>query len=210
MKTNGYTIRQEHQNEHRTVEHLVREAFWNFYRPGCYEHFLLHVMRKHPDFVGALNFVMEMNGEIIGQIAFVRSQIALDDGTAFPSLTMGPICIAPQYKRQGWGKKLLDFAFDRAKEMGFHAVCFEGNIDFYGKSGCVPASEHGIRYHGVPAGEDTSFFLIKILTPGCLAGKTGEYSVPTVYFVTDEDVDAFDRDFPRKEKQKLPGQLFSV
>ncbi len=208
MNTNGYIIRPETDSERGVVENLVRESFWNVYRPGAYEHFLLRVMRDATDFVRELNFVMEQNGEVMGQVVFVRSKIDTDSGAALPTLTLGPVCIAPAYQRQGYGKILLDYAFDRARDLGYGAVLFEGNIGFYGHCGCVPASRYGIRYHGIPEGEDTSFFLCKVLKEGYLDGITGEYSVPDVYFVADEDVEAFDKTFPAKEKKKLPGQLF--
>jgi len=121
---------------------------------------------------------------------------------------MGPICIAPAYKRQGYGKILLDHSLEQAKEYGAGALCFEGNIDFYGKSGFTFASEFGIRYHGLPEGEDTSFFLCKELIPGYLDGITGEYATPQIYFVDEAEADEFDQKFPYKEKMKLSGQIF--
>ncbi len=107
MKTNGYTIRTEKPDEQKNVEHLVRESFWNVYRPGAYEHFVLHVMRENPDFVHELNLVLEVDGAVIGQTVFVRSHIDADNGRSVPTLTLGPVCIAPAFKRQGYGKILL-------------------------------------------------------------------------------------------------------
>ena len=133
MNKNGINIRLEKKNEERQVESLVRDSFWNVYRPGAYEHYVLHVQRTHPDFVNALNFVMEKEGKIIGQTAFVKAAIMANDGRTIPVLALGPICIANSYKRQGYGKILLDYAFKKAAEQGFGAVCFEGNIDFYSK-----------------------------------------------------------------------------
>ena len=123
-------------------------------------------------------------------------------------MTMGPICIAPAYKRQGYGKILLDYSLEKAAEFGVGALCFEGNIDFYGKSGFTYASDFCIRYHGLPDGEDASFFLCKELIPGYLTGITGEYATPQVYFVDEAEVEDFDKRFPYKEKLKLPGQIF--
>ena len=208
MNTNGYIIRSENACEQRTVENLVRESFWNVYRPGAYEHYVLHIMRNCEGFVHELNLVLELDGEIIGQTVFVRSHILADDGKIVPTLSLGPICIAPDFKRKGCGKILLDYAFEKAEKLGYGAVMFEGNIDFYGKCGCVEASTFNIRYHGVPEGEDASFFLCKILKDGYLNGITGEYSVPDVYLVSDEDVENFDKSFSPKQKLKLPGQLF--
>ena len=205
---NKTIIRLERKEEQRQVEHLVRESFWNVYRPGCLEHYVLHCLREDEAFIPELDFVLEKDGEIIGQVIFMRAEIQADDGRGIPILTMGPIGIAPQWKRQGYGKKLLDFALERATDFGAGAVCFEGNIDFYGKSGFTVASAFGIRYHGLPEGEDASFFLCKELVDGYLDGITGEYTTPEGYFVDEAEAEEFDKGFPRKEKLRLPGQLF--
>ena len=111
-------------------------------------------------------------------------------------------------KNSDYGKILLDYSLEKAKELGCGALCFEGNIDFYGKSGFKQASEFGIRYHGLPEGEDASFFLCKELIPGYLNGITGEYATPAGYLVNEKEAEAFDREFPYMEKEKLPGQIF--
>lgn len=208
MNTNDITIRLEKKEDYRAVENLVREAFWNVYRPGCSEHYVIHVLRDDPAFVKELDLVMELRGELIGQNMFMRTVIDADDGRQIPILTMGPIGITPECKRKGYGKKLLDASLQKAAELGFGAVLFEGNIDFYGKSGFDYAEKFGIRYHDLPEGADASFFLCKELIPGYLNGITGVYQTPQGYYVEDADVEAFDKDFPAKEKQKLPGQIF--
>ena len=208
---NDIIIRREVPADYRAVEHLVRESFWNVYRPGCYEHFVLNRLRDDPAFVHELDFVMELNGELIGQNMFMRAHIDADDGRQVPIMTMGPICVAPTYKRQGYGKRLLDYSVEQAAALGCGALCFEGNIQFYGKSGFTFASDFGIRYHGLPEGADASFFLCRELIPGWLDGVTGEYGPPEGYFAAEQDpeaFEAFDAQFPPKEKLKLPGQLF--
>lgn len=208
MNTDNIIIRLERKEEYRKVETLVRESFWNVYRPGCMEHYVLNQLRDDPAFVPELDFVMKQNGELIGQNMFMRANIKADDGREVPIMTMGPICISPERKRKGYGKILLDYSLERAKELGCGAVCFEGNIDFYGKSGFTYASTFGIRYHGLPEGEDASFFLCKELIPGYLDDVTGVYETPQGYYVDEAEVEAFDQEFEPKEKLKLPGQLF--
>jgi len=208
MNKNDYIIRLERKDEHRAVEQLVREAFWNVYRPGCLEHYVLHQLRHDAAFVPELDFVMERNGMLIGQNMFLRATIKADDGREIPIMTMGPICITPALKRQGYGKILLDYSLEQAASLGCGALCFEGNIDFYGKSGFTFASSFGIRYHGLPEGADASFFLCKELIPGYLSGITGEYGPPQGYFVDEDAAEAFDKGFSQKEKLVLPGQLF--
>ena len=208
MNRNDFTIRLEEKNDYSAVENLVRESFWNVYRPGCSEHYVIHVLRDDPAFVKELDFVMEQDGHLIGQNMFMKTVIDADDGRVIPILTMGPICIIPERKRQGYGKKLLDFSLKKAAELGYDAVLFEGNIGFYGKSGFDYARNFGIRYHDLPEGADDSFFLCKELIPGCLDGITGVYQTPQGYYVDDADVEEFDKAFPPKEKRKLPGQIF--
>ena len=208
MNKNDYTIRLEKQEDYRETENLVREAFWNIYRPGCSEHYVIHVLRDDPAFVKELDFVMEQNGRLIGQNMFMKTVIEADDGRAISVLTMGPIGITPPLKRKGYGKILLDYSLEKAAELGFGAVLFEGNIGFYGKSGFDYASRFGIRYHDLPEDADSSFFLCRELIPGYLDGITGVYQTPQGYYVDDADVEEFDRAFPQKVKLKLPGQLF--
>ena len=200
MSEKDITIRPETESDDRAVENLTREAFWNVYRPGCMEHYVLHCFRTDPAFVPELDLVMELNGTLIGHIMYARSEIACIDGRALPIMTFGPISIAPEYKRQGYGKCLLDYSMEKAKAI-------TGNILFYGKSGFVPAKSKGIRYADDP---DASYLLIKELTPGFLSGISGTYKDPEGYFVCERDPDGFaqfEATFPEKEKQKLPGQL---
>lgn len=201
-------IRNEKKEDYRAVENLIRESFWNVYRPGCLEHYVIHKLRDDVDFIPELSFVMELDGEIIGQNMFMKANIKADDGRDVPIMTMGPICIAPEFKGKGYGKILLDYSLERAREYGCQALCFEGNINFYGKSGFTFASNFGIRYHGLPDGEDASFFLCKELEEGYLDGVTGEYAPPQGYFVDENEAEEFDKNFPKKEKLRLPGQLF--
>ncbi|WP_410070521.1 GNAT family N-acetyltransferase [Anaerostipes sp.] len=208
MNKNDYIIRLERKEEYRKVEELARESFWNVYRPGCLEHYLLNQLRKNADFVKELDFVMEKDGELIGQNVFVKAIVKADDNRDIPIMTMGPICIAPKFQRKGYGKILLDYSIAKAASLGCGALCFEGNIDFYGKSGFTFARNFGIRYHGLPEDADDSFFLCKELTNGYLDGITGEYFTPRGYFISEEEMGKFDKMFPHKEKRTLPGQIF--
>jgi len=207
MKEN-LIIRPEKPEDRSAVENLIRESFWNVYRPGCSEHYVMHVLRDNPAFVKELDYVMEKDGRLIGQNMFMKTVIDADDGRTIDILTMGPICIANDLKRKGYGKILLDFCLEKAAAMGFGAVLFEGNIGFYGKCGFTYAREFGIRYHDLPEGADDSFFLCRELALGYLDGITGVYQTPKGYYVDDADVEEFDRKFPPKEKLRLPGQIF--
>lgn len=207
MKKDDYLIRRERADEQFATENLVREAFWNVYRPGCLEHYVLHCFRGAADFVPELNFVMERDGVLIGQVMYVRTEIHADDGRTVPIMTMGPIGIHPNWQRRGYGKLLLDYSMERARELGAGALCFEGDIGFYGKSGFVVASTRGIHYYAEPRDAEVPYFLLKELTPGYLDGISGVYQTPKGYFVDEEEAERFDAAFPPKEKKRLPGQL---
>ena len=206
--TRDCIIRLARPEEERATEDLVRRSFWNVYRPGCLEHYLLHCLRRDPAFVGELDLVMEKDGVPVGQNVFVKTVIVADSGDEIPVLTMGPICIAPELQGRGCGKLLLDTSLEAAARMGFGAVLLEGNIGFYGKSGFSYAKGFGIRYHGLPEDADTSFFLARELLPGYLKGVRGRYVTPPGYYVSPEETELFDAEFPKLPKLRLPGQLF--
>lgn len=205
-----YIIRLEGEADYRTTENLTRESFWNVYQPGCTEHYVLHCYRSNPDFIPELDFVMEREGIIIGHVMFSKAEIISDDGRSIPILTFGPISIAPDFKRKGYGLTLLKHALEKARAMGFGAVCMEGNIDFYGKAGFVLASSLNIHYHAEPRESDVPYFLALELKPGYLNGVEGTYHTPEGYYVAfnnPEEFEEYESTFPYKEKLVLPGQL---
>lgn len=208
MDRNDVKITLEKPEDERAVEYLIREAFWNVYKPGCSEHYVMHMLRNDPAFVPELDFVMKKDGILIGQNMFMRTVIEADQGGTVPVLTMGPICILPELQHKGYGKILLDYSLEKAADMGFGAVLFEGKIGFYGNCGFTYARQFQIRYHDLPEGADDSFFLCRELIPGYLDGVTGVYQTPQGYYVKDEEVEEFDKSFSYKEKLRLPGQIF--
>lgn len=203
-------IRSEQPEDYREVENLTREAFWNVYAPGCVEHYVLNQYRSNPDFIPELDFVMEEEGRIIGHVMFSRAHIIKDDGTDFPAWTFGPISIHPDFKRMGYGLKLLQHALGKAREMGIGVVCMEGNIDFYKHAGFAVASTLGIHYHAEPKDAEVPYFLAQELIPGYLGGIVGTYHTPKGYYVAFENPEAFEAyeaTFPPKEKKVLEGQI---
>ncbi len=203
-------IRLEQPGEERTVENLTREAFWNVYRPGCTEHYVLNQYRTNPDFIPELNLVMEENGRLIGHVMFSRAELVLDDGTKRPSWTFGPISIHPDYQHKGYGLKLLQHALEKARQLGIGFLCMEGNINFYRHAGFDLASKLGIHYHAEPRDAEVPYFLAQELIPGWLNGIEATYCPPRGYFVADERPEAFaayEANFSPKEKHLLPGQL---
>lgn len=212
-------IRLEQPEDYREVENLTREAFWNVYSPGCVEHYVLNQYRSNPDFIPELDFVMETDStcptegkRIIGHIMFSKAEIVADDDSVIPAWTFGPISIHPDYKRKGYGLKLLMHALEKARNMGVGVICMEGNIDFYKHAGFVVASTLGIHYHAEPKEAEVPYFLAQELVPGYLNGIEGTYHTPKGYYVAFENkeaFDAYDATFPKKERKIVEGQLFS-
>ncbi|MBR4188401.1 MAG: N-acetyltransferase [Kiritimatiellae bacterium] len=204
-------IRLEEPRDWRAAEELTREAFWNVYRPGCTEHYVLHRYRSDPAFIPGLDFVMEdRDGRLAGHVMFSRAELLLGDGSKFPMWTFGPIGIRPDLKRRGLGLRLLLHALDAARTLGVGALCMEGNIAFYRHAGFGLASRIGLHYHSAPPGAEVPYFLARELRPGYLAGIEGTYHPPRGYFVAEEDpagFAAFDATFPAKTKAFRPGQL---
>lgn len=201
----NFVIRRETPADYRAAEQLTREAFWNVYRPGCLEHYVLHQFRDRQEFVPELDLVMEADGEIVGHVMYVRAAIRTDDGREIPVMTFGPISIAPRLQHQGYGGRLLRFSVEQAKNMGAGALVITGNIGFYGKHGFVEAKSRGVRYAADPEAE---YLLIAELEPGFLDGVSGVYQDPEGYFVDEGEAEVFDASFPFKEKLKDPAQLF--
>ena len=206
-------IRNERLSDYSEVENLVRESFWNVYRPGCTEHYVLHCYRDNPDFIPELDFVMEEAGRLVGHVMFSKAELVLKDGLSVPSWTFGPICIHPDYKRKGYGLMLLNHALGKARNMGVGFICMEGNIGFYSHAGFDLASKYGIHYHDMPWDEEAPFFLAQELIPGWLEANgviEATYCPPKGYFVAEDNPEAFEQyeeGFPPKEKLRLPGQL---
>ena len=206
-------IRQEEPNDFREVENLTREAFWNVYRPGCTEHFVLNQYRTNPDFIPELDLVMEVGSQIIGHVMFSKAELLLNDGSRKPSWTFGPISIHPSYKRKGYGLQLLQYALEKARQMGIGFLCMEGNIEFYKHAGFDLASKLNIHYHAEPKDAVVPYFLAQELIPGWLKANgidEATYCPPKGYFVAGDNEEAFnayEASFPQKEKAFQTGQL---
>lgn len=200
-------IRPVRPEEYHAVEVLVRDAFWNVYRPGAVEHYVIHLLREAEGYVPELDLVLEKDGVLIGQSLYMRAEIALDGGGVLPVLCLGPIGIAPVWQRRGLGKRLLDEGLARAAALGYGAVCLEGNAAFYEQSGFVHGTDLGLRYRDDADGMMAPYFLVRELQPGYLSGVCGVYGPPEVYFVDEAAAERYDAQFPPKEKKRLPGQL---
>ena len=199
-------IRLETPDDYRAVEELTREAFWNVYKPGADEHYFVHMMRLHPDFIPELAFVLEKDGEIIGNIMYTKAWLEDEDGNRKEILSFGPLCIAPKYQRQRLGKLLIEHSFEVARNMGYDVNVNFGNPGNYVSRGFVSCKRKNVSF--VVPGNCPTALLVCELVPGALDGKAWMY-IPSAAADCCEDeaaVAAFDATFPEKEKKWMPSQ----
>lgn len=198
-----YNIRNEQTKDMREVEELTRKAFWNLNVPGCNEHYLVHIMRNHPDFIPELNFVLEENNIIIGNVMYTKAKLMDENGYEKQILTFGPVSVLPEYQRMGYGKLLLEYSFEKAKELGYDTIVIFGNPDNYVSRGFKSCKKYNvcIKNDYYPAA-----MLVKELKEGCLEGKKWCYKESDVYDIDDKEVEKFDSDFEEMEKKYKPSQ----
>ncbi len=203
---NNLTIRLETKKDYRAVEELVREAFWNIYKPGADEHYYVHQMRNHPDFIPELAFVLEKEGEIIGNIMYTKAWLEDEKGNRKEILSFGPLCVAPEYQRQKLGKILIEHSFDVARKMGYDVNINFGNPGNYVSRGFVSCKKKNVSY--IVDGNFPTALLVCELVPNVLDGRKWMY-IPSTAADCCEDVaavEAFDATFPPKEKAWMPSQ----
>ncbi|SFX24904.1 GNAT family N-acetyltransferase [Ruminococcus sp. XPD3002] len=205
MNKYDYIIRLENEKDYREVENLAREAFWNLSVPGCTEHYFIHMMRDHEDFIPELDYVLEMDGKIVGCVMYCKGKLVDEQGNTKEILTMGPLCVLPEYQRKGFGKALLEHTFALAEKMGYDTVINFGNPDNYVARGYKSCKKYNVCFEGdiFPAA-----LLVKVLKEDALDGRKWFYhQCDADKCCEDEEaVERFDAEFPPKEKAWQPSQ----
>lgn len=196
-------IRNERESDYKNVEDITRKAFYNVYVPGCMEHYLVHVMRGHEDFIPELDFVIEVDGQIVGNIMYTKSKLTDEGGTEKEIVTFGPVSILPKYQRKGYGKMLIEHSLKRAAELGYEAVVIMGSPANYVGSGFQCCRKYNIC---VEKEKYPAAMLVKELKPGALDGKLWFYSDSPVMNVDEREAQAFDDGLEKMEKKWMPSQ----
>lgn len=196
-------IRNEQEKDHRAVEETTREAFWNQYVPGCDEHYLVHAIRKSPDFIPALAFVAELDGAIVGSIFFTKSCVVDEHGTKHDTITFGPVSVLPAWHNKGIGAKLIDHAIDIAKELGYKAILIYGYEGYYRRFGFRHAKEYCISN---PDGKYPAAHMALELAPDALRSISGKAYESDVFEIDAQKAAAYDTLFPLKKKETTPSQ----
>ena len=164
------------------------------------------MMRSHPDFIPELAFVLEKDGQIIGNIMYTKAWLENEVGQRKEILSFGPLCVAPKYQRQKLGKILLEHSFDVARKMGYDVNINFGNPGNYVSRGFVSSKKKNVSF--AVSGNFPTSLLVAELIPGALDGQNWMY-IPSTAADCCEDADAvasFDATFPAAEKKWMPSQ----
>ena len=196
-------IRNERESDYKIVEDITRKAFYNVYVPGCMEHYIVHIMRGHEDFIPELDFVIEVDGQIVGNIMYTKAKLTDEAGAEKEIVTFGPVSILPKYQRKGYGKMLIEHSLKRAAELGYEAVVIMGSPANYVGSGFQCCRKYNIC---VEKEKYPAAMLVKELKPGALDGKLWFYSDSPVMNVDEREAQAFDDGLEKMEKKWMPSQ----
>ncbi len=197
------TIRNEETTDYERVEEITRQSFWNLYIPGCNEHYLVHIMRSHKDFLPKLDLVIEVDDQIIGNIMYTKAKLIDESGEEKDILTFGPVCILPEYQRMGYGKKLLEYSFEQAVELGYDVIVIFGNPYNYVSRGFKSCKKYNICLEN---GTYPTAMLVKELKPDILDGRKWCYHQSPVFEFEEEEAEQFDNGLVKLEKKYQANQ----
>ena len=196
-------IRNEKETDYKLVEDITRKAFYNMYIPGCIEHYLVHIMRGHEDFIPELDFVLELGGKVIGNIMYTKAELTDEEGSKKEIVTFGPVSVLPEYQRNGYGKMLIEHSLNRAAELGYEAVVIFGSPSNYVSSGFKCCKKYNVC---VEKGKYPAAMLVKELKPGVLDGRIWFYSDSPVMSIDEGKAREFDDSLEKMEKRWMPSQ----
>ena len=196
-------IRNEKETDYERVEEITRKSFWNLYIPGCYEHYLVHVMRSHKDFLTELDLVIEVDHQIVGNIMYTKAKLVDEAGEEKDILTFGPVCILPKYQRKGYGKQLMEYSFAQAAELGFDVIVIFGNPNNYVSRGFKSCKKYNVCLGN---GTFPSAMMVKELKTNALDRRKWVYCQSSIYDVDEEEADRYDEGLEYLEKKYQPSQ----
>ncbi len=196
-------IRHEEKSDYRTVEEITRKAFYNLYAPGCVEHYLVHIMRQHKDFLPELDFVIEIDDQVIGNIMYTKARLVDESGKEKEVLTFGPVCMLPEYQRMGYGKMLIEHSFEQAVVLGYDVVVIFGNPSNYVSRGFKSCKKYNVCLEN---GIYPTAMMVKELKPNALDGRKWTYYDSPVMQIDEQEAERFDEGFEKLEKKYQTSQ----
>lgn len=196
-------IRNEQKEDWEIVEKITRQAFYNLYVPGCGEHYLVHIMREHEDFIPELDFVIERNGDVIGNIMYTKAKLIDENGNEKDILTFGPVSIHPAYQRMGYGKILIEHSFQTAIQLGYDTIVIFGSPSNYVSRGFRCCKKYNVC---IENGKYPAAMMVKELISHALDGHNWIYHDSPVMAISEEEAERYDATLEPMEKKHLPSQ----
>ena len=196
-------IRNEKKEDWELVERITRQAFYNLYVPGCVEHYLVHIMREHEDFIPELDFVLELDGQVIGNIMYTKAKLTDENGTEKEILTFGPVSIHPAYQRMGYGKMLMEHSFQAAIQLGYDTIVILGSPANYVSRGFKCCKKYNVC---IENGKYPAAMMVKELIPHILDEHKWLYQDSPVMAISKEEAERYDDTLEPMEKKYLPSQ----
>jgi predicted N-acetyltransferase YhbS len=208
MTKMNINIRREEETDYRIVEEITREAFWNLNVLGCDEHYLVHCLRKHPDFIPEMDYVAEIDNKVVGNIMYTKSFVIDDNQNKINTITFGPLCVLPEYQRKGIGSALINYTKEIAIRNKLKAIIILGHPHNYCKHGFKNSVDFNISNSEgkFPYGQ-----LVLELEKGIFEGKKWKFYYSSAYELDADEVEIFDNQFPKKNKEyKTSQEEFSI
>lgn len=196
-------IRNEMESDYKAVEDITRKAFYNMYVPGCSEHYLVHIMRGHEDFIPELDFVLELDDRVIGNIMYTKAGLVDEAGEEKEILTFGPVSVAPEYQRMGYGKMLMEHSFKQAVSLGYDVIVIFGSPMNYVSRGFKSCKKFNVCLEN---GTYPAAMMVKELVPDVLDGRRWVYHDSPVMAISEEEARKYDDTLEKMEKKHLPSQ----
>lgn len=154
---------------------LVERVFTDYEnaREGRLVRALVEEIRSKRFYLPELELVMvDEDDAPIGYVMF--SRFHLEGKYERELLILTPAAVKTELQRRHISKALIEYGFEKAKELGYKAAIVEGNPMNYRSRGFVTSADYGITAHesvGLPAPE---CLMVKELVSGALEGIRGE------------------------------------
>ena len=190
-------IRLEKPSDYFEVEKLTKEAFFGVYQPGCDEHFIVNKLRETKYYIKDLDYVVTENNIIVASIFYFTSSVTTKDNKVLDTLSFGPISVRKTHQKQGYGKLIINYTLQKAKEMGYPFVLITGNPNYYHKFGFESASKYNIYLEGMDQSKEADFFMIKVFDKEKVKQYKGVFKDAPCFMVDKEEFEKFDKEFEK-------------
>ena len=185
------------------IEEMTQHAFWNKYRIGCNEHYMVHQLRKNEAYVPACSLVALKDGKVIGAVLYSKAKV-VDGDVTHEILTFGPLCVEPKWQGTRVGEYLMKESIALAKKAGCPGLVIFGEPTYYPRLGFKTCDHFGIT---TPDGQNFDAMMAYVIDEEAFSKIHGKfYEAPVMSELPEEEVEKFNKAFPELEKIYFPMQ----